>query len=89
MVPAYSEFVYATDVLRLCESAFSSPQPPSAALSQGDDVTQTPPPSPPHPRGSLRSEKSWTGGTANVREPDLIGRSLRCRVTDLVSVSAG
>lgn len=57
MVPAYSESVYATDVLRLCESAFFSHPPPSAALSQGDDVTQSPPTSesPEDPWGARRA----------------------------------
>lgn len=65
MVPAYSESVYATDVLRLCESAFSAPPPPSAALSQGDDVTQTlsrPPHSESRRITEERDETDWRDG---------------------------
>lgn len=64
MVPAYSESVYATDVLRLCESAFSHPLPQVLlCLKVMMSLTRLPPPPPESRRVTEeRDELDWRDG---------------------------
>lgn len=64
MVPAYSESVYATDVLRLCESAFSHPLPQVLlCLKVMMSLTRLPPPPSESRRVTEeRDELDWRDG---------------------------